>query len=74
MLKRQEERRGTSSVKTTPNIKENHRTQELDARKKNTNFLHHLLTSFIEKAKDPTSSDEKKEDQELYNEPFRQEQ
>ena len=71
MLKHQEERRKKRNfiIQKPTKFEENHRTQELDASKlwiikHNTTYIFHW------KAKDPTSSDEKKEDQELYNELF----
>ena len=73
MLKHQEERRKKRNfiIQKPTKFEENHRTQELDASKlwiikHNTTYIFHW------KAKDPTSSDEKKEDQELYNELFQQ--
>ena len=71
MLKHQEERRKKRNfiIQNHNKFEENHRTQELDASKLWI-IQHNTIYIFHWKAKDPTSSDEKKEDQELYNELF----
>ena len=56
------------------NFKENHRTQDLDAKSHKLTLTTHQNYTFHCKEEDSTSPDEEKENQQLYNEPFQLQQ